>query len=435
MPASYEQGYNARAKASTRLYVTGASITACTADLSQYGQNLTAGTSCVFQASPGSARLDFSHPRTIGAVITANSTDTGTIFRHGSASPTRFAFNAAASLRATVNNTTAGTLAITGLDGTRDTLVVAWTSRANPDTTGASDAVSSTLHCFNVTNGTYQSTTFVHAVSTTKTQTAFFGAADNASTAVFSGGITSIWFENREQSWVEIEADWVSTYTPPSSDYTVELQGLPPQADTIDAANYHHGPAALWAVDATARLQRRTLSAFANDRCRVALTWQASTLTGPFVRRVPGDAAWRMPLGHLHVAQVPDVCNAIAAHVHVRSWTTSGAAVPVGLRVYSMSRPPSVPGSGPLEQFFAEQVITRDDDASSGSLTVFDPLPIARGRGALRRGKTYLALAIAIDPYGASANDANARVTINGMHCVPGFIDPAGGGQFGLQQP
>lgn len=434
MPASYEQGYNALAKASTRLYVTGASITACTADLSQYGQNLTAGTSCVFQASPGSARLDFSHPRTIGAVITANNTDTGTIFRHGSASPTRFAFSSANNLRATVNNATAGTLAITGLDGTRDVLVVAWTSRANPDTTGASDAVSSTLHCWNVTNGTYQATTFTHEASTTKTQTAFFGAADNASTAVFSGGITSIWFENREQSWVEIEADWVSTYTPPTSDFAVDLQGIPPQADTIDAENYHHGPAAIWAVDATARLQRRTLTPFYNDRCHVQTTWQTTNLSGPFVRQVAGDVAWRMPLGYLQVRAVPDTCNAIAAAVHARVWSTS-SAVPVGLRVYTMSRPPGVFGAGPLERYFSEVVISRDDDASGGAWSVFDPIPIARGRGALRRGKTYLAIAIAIDPYGASGSDADARAVINAVQIVPGFLDPAGGGQFGLQQP
>ena len=135
--------------------------------------------------------------------------------------------------------------------------MVAWTSRANPDTTGASDAVESTIHAWNVTNSTYERATYTHEASTTKTQTAFFGAADNASTLIYSGAITTIWFENREQSAAEIANDWVSARTGPTSTLEAGHQGHPPQADTIDAANYHHGPSALWAADATRRMIRR----------------------------------------------------------------------------------------------------------------------------------------------------------------------------------
>lgn len=441
MPASYEQGFNALAKASTRYLATGASITACNVDLSQYATNLSIfSTTNLFQAA--ATRFDFSHPRTIGFRVEMSTTTTGTLFRHGAGSPTRLDIAVAGTLRAVVNNAAVGTLVLAdaGFNTTARDGVVAWTSRANPDTTGAGNAVESTLHVWRpaATPG-YTKSVFTHAVSTAKSQTAIFGASDNLGASVWSGTITGIWFENREQSMPEIEADWVTTYTPPTSTFSVEGQGIPPQADTLDLANHYHGPAAVWAADATARMQQRTLSAFCNDVCRVRPAWQTTTLNGPFVRRASGNLPWRMPLGHLRVYAVPDTCNALAVKAHVRSWTTSGAAVPVGLRVYSMSRPPGAIGLGlggggdPFVQFFDEVIVTRDDDASGGAWTEFDPIPIARGKSGMRRGKTYVAIALAIDPYAASANDANARVQINAVHVVPGFLDPAGGGQFGLE--
>ena len=62
-PAAYQQGYDSQAKQSTRYLARGAGITACNVDASQYLTNLTAGTGCVLEGSPASARFDFSHPK------------------------------------------------------------------------------------------------------------------------------------------------------------------------------------------------------------------------------------------------------------------------------------------------------------------------------------------------------------------------------------
>jgi hypothetical protein len=440
MPASYQQGYDAQAKQSTRFLARGASITACTTDASQYLINVTAGTGCVLEASPDSARFDFSHPRTIGFVITANNTDTGTLFRHGSVSPTRFAFSSANNLRITVNNATAGTLTLTGLDAVRDTLVVAWTSRANPDTTGAGDAVESTIHAWNVTNSTYERLTVTHAVSTTKTQTAFFGAADNASTLIYSGAITTIWFENREQSAAEIANDWVAARTAPTSTLEAGHQGHPPQADTFDAQNYHHGPSALWAAVATCGLVRRTLSPLWNEMLNTVPDWTDALLVAadPMIRGAPDSDSWRMHLGWRRTVPVPHTCNYLWARVHVRSWTTSGAAVPIGVRLYSLSRPPGAPldpgdlgAADPLVTYFGEATITRDDDASVGEYTTIGLIPIARGRAGMYADTTTLAIALNVDPASASSNDANARINVKAVHVVPCFRDEPGGLPFG----
>lgn len=423
-----------RAKQSTRFLGVGASITACLTDLSQRDLDLSVGASCLLEASPASARFDFSHPRTIGFVITANSTDTGTLFRHGAASPTRFAFNAGASLRATVNNVTAGTLAITGLDATRDTLVVAWTSRDNPDLTGIADAVESTIHCWNITNGTYERTTFTHAASTTKTQTAFFGAADNASTLVYSGAILGIWFENREQSATEIACDWVETRTAPLTETDAEdgHQGIPVISSVAyGATSQVHGPLAQHVCDATRRLYRRTLSPLWNESLRIRTDWTASALTtaDPWIRGAPDDSDWRMHLTFLRGYPVPPTANRLFVRVHLRCWSTSGAAVPVGVRLYSMNRPPGILGlaqddqpSEPFAKFFTETSITRDDDSSNGTWELRATIPIARGQVGAHEGWTYLAVAMQIP-----SASTRGRVRVSGVHVVPLFVDQAGG--------
>lgn len=433
MPASYEQGFNSRAKQSTRYFATGASITACNTDVSQYLTNMTAGVGCVFEAT--SARFNYSHPRTILVRAETNNTDTEILFTHGSAGTLeRLRFSAANTITVTVAGAVVLTYTVTGLGASRENLIVAWTSIANPDTTGASDAVLSWLHVWNTADGTYDKTRFTHAIKASVSATALFGAGTTAGVQAFSGTIIGLLYENRCMSATEIAADWVTSLSVPSTALETSTQGLPPSSSTIERHNYHHGPAAVWACDATRRMQRRTLSALVNERCRVRPSWQTTTLDGPFVRQVQDDTVYRMLLGTLKVCPVPDTANVLWVRMHARCWTTSGAAVPTGLRVYSMNQLPTLGGGAQsYEQFFVGTSVTRDDDASVGSWSVLGLLSIARGTTGIRRGKTYLVAAVAIDPTSTSANDANARVAINAIHVVPGFLD--GSGQFGEVMP
>ena len=84
-------------------------------------------------------------------------------------------------------------------------------------------------------------------------------------------------------------------------------------------------------------------------------------------------------------------------------------------------------------------VVDRDDTGGVGSYVAFDNLlPLKRGSGGIREGKTYICVAYAIDPAGASGNDANAKLEINALHVVPvKATDTQGGlgGDFGITYP
>lgn len=433
------QGRDEQAKQSTRYLARGASVTALTTDLSQRFTNLTAGASSAYENT--STRFNHAGPRTIGVRVSMTSAHTGTLYRHGSGATTeRLEFSAANTLRIVVNNAAVTTLAVTAPTGT-DTCVVAWITEANPDTTGAPDAYRSRILHWNVTDGTFAATDWVtHAVITSSSTTAVFGADDSAGAAAFAGTMTACWYENRVQSGAEIANDWVSAVSAPSTVLTTVHQGLPPDADTIDAQNYHHGPAALWCADATRRLVRRTSSPLVNVQHATRPTWTDALLVAddPFIRGAPDDSAYRMHTAWKHVEPVPNTCNAVWVRIHLRSWTTSGAAVPIGARVYSFNRipgaalPPADQGAAdPLTSYYVTATVTRDDDAIVGEYTVLGLLPIARGRTGFYAGRTVIALALNVDPAAASGNDANARIIVRALHVMPVFDDQDGALPFG----
>lgn len=440
--AAYLQGTDSLAKQSTRYLATGASITACDTDRSQYLTDLSVGTNVVYEAA--TTRFNRSAPRTIGVNCTANSTDTGVLYQHGTGGNLeRLQFSAANTIQVTVNNATALTYTVTGLDGTRDELVIAWISEANPDTTGAGDAVQSWLLIWNVANSTFDRTRFAHAVKALESTTAYWGASSTIGASAFTGTITGIWFENRLQSATEISADWISSLPAISTDSETEHehQGLPVSADMLDLpAGGFHGPSAQWAVDATRRMVRRTLSPLVNHRFRVRHDWSDLDMASdPFVRGAPGDNSYRLILSTLFAAPIPDTCSHAWVRVHMRSFSHA-SAVPIGVRVYSLSKPLgaigiAAPGAvEPLVYYSTGETVTRDD-TGDGEWTVLGHVTIARGTGS-RDGMSYFAVALNVDPAGVSADDAAARVIVQALHIVPdirlGGPPFGGGGGFGL---
>lgn len=425
--ASYQQGYEPLAKQSTRYVATGASVTACITDLSQYLTNLTAGTDEAHEDT--SVRFNHSHPRTIGLQIQVNSTDVGSLWRHGTAGNLeQLRFSAANTILVTVNNATALTYTVAGLDAVRDECVVAWVSEANPDTTGASDAVLSWLYFWNVTNGTFDKVRFTHAVKNLQSTSGRWGANDSLGTNSFAPGvITGIWYENRLQSASEIAVDWVISASEPATvvDTTSEHEGLPATTSTgIHSRDNFHGPAVVWAADKTKRLARRLLSPLYNKRFRSHPTWTDALLTAsnPKIRAAPGESDYRMHIGWLQGAPVPDTCSHLWVRVHVFSRASAGAAVPVGVRFYSMN---GLPGDSGFEAFSSTEVITRDDEVgvTFGEWDVESLVPISRDA----EGNTYLAIALCVDPAAASANDANAQIIVRSCHAVPSFKSSQGG--------
>lgn len=428
------QGDDASAKQSTRYLARGASITGCATDLSQRFTNLTVGSFSVYENS--TTRFNYGHPRTILWRGTVDNNDTGVIFQHGTGSNLeRLRFSAANTIQVTVNNATALTYTVTGLGTSAEGMVIAWVSEANPDTTGASDAVQSWLMVWNTTDGTFDKTRFTHAAKTLQAGTfGIFGAADSTGTSRLVATTTGLLYENRAMSATEIAADWATTLSAPTTSVESSDQGLPVVATSgIGDEGEMHGPAAQWVCDATRRMYRRCSSPLYNSPLRIRTTWQSTTLTGPFWRGMPNASSWRSHLAWFRSYQVPEFASHLWVRAHVRTWTTSGSAVPLGVRIYSLNRRPGAgglvgPGGvEPLVPYFAQATVTRDDDASVGAWCIESVVPISRST----TGRTYVAIAFQIDPASASTNDANERFALNGVHVIPCSQQAEGGLPFG----
>lgn len=437
--AEYLQGYDLRAKQSTRYLAEGAGVLSCATDISQYGTDLSAAASYLFEAT--TTRFNWGHPRTIGFALTADNTDTGGLYRHGSgASVDSIAFSAANTIRIVVNGAIVVTQTMTVLTGTSDELVLAWVSEANPDTTGASDAVRSYLQLWNVTAGTHERYEYLHAAKTLQAgATAVWGADTHPAGTPFSGTINRIWYENRAQSATEIAFDHIQAGIGAVSetDTEDEHQGVPVSTSTLETEGNYHGPSALWAADATRRMYRRLQSPLWNERFSCETSYDSLSLTGSGFRGAVGDPNYRMSIGWLRIYPVPPTANRLWVRVHTVSTVTSGAAVPIGLRMYSLSQLPGAGGlvgpggPAPVEVYYVETLVERND-LGSGEWSVFaDYLPIARGVGGIRDGLTYLALAIQVDPYAVSTNDLAADIVINAVNVVPCYRATQGSPGFG----
>jgi hypothetical protein len=149
------QGDVANAKDDTRFLAVGASITALTTDLSQYADNLTAGTGCVHE-NDAARWSEAAPPLTVEMLFTANSTDTGYLYTHESAAAgLRLSVAAGPIIEIRVNNGLAtASLTLTGIAGSRESLLVRWSIEPNVFTTGAANAYRSNLSVWNITDGT-----------------------------------------------------------------------------------------------------------------------------------------------------------------------------------------------------------------------------------------------------------------------------------------
>jgi hypothetical protein len=115
--------------------------------------------------------------------------------------------------------------------------------------------------------------------------------------------------------------------------------------------------------------------------------------------------------------------------VQVKSYVAAGAAVPVGLRVYSMNRPHVGMAANignlatpTLDFDVVEGLITVDHDPGGyGEWVDLGLLRIAKFTQAAAgwTGTTHFAFGHAFDPNAASANDANARLFITALVIRP----------------
>lgn len=161
------------------------------------------------------ARFQFSGEFTIGYHCELDNGATGFIWsvRRTSFETMIVEFDGSGNVTVTVNDTTAlSATAVTTVGGSPEEHIVAWASRANPGTTGASDARQSWLYFHNLATGDTQRIEFTHAAISYSSDRHYIGTgADGSAADDFSEVIYQIFIGRRCQTFTEIARDWIET--------------------------------------------------------------------------------------------------------------------------------------------------------------------------------------------------------------------------------
>lgn len=311
---------------------------------------------------------------------------------------------------------------------------ICWSTRANPDTTGASDALISELSIYGHTDAAFEEVDqWTHAIGTIYDPSVSLsvGGYGNAfgwildSRQVHAARIGAAWHTN-----VEFAEDWIAARSAHGSALPQVLEPLVlGETSEVGRESELVGAANLGAVWASANANRaRMVTNLVNEVYSDART--LSTTPSPTQRLVtaPGSAAYKLDAASIRWIPHPGLGLAWV-RVHVQSWVTAGAAVPIGIRCYAFNRPPL--GVGPLIEGLPAPALDLDyvgavltvDHGSTGVGEWLDlgvlRVPRFTGAAPTWSGTTMLALAHAFDPSGASANDANARIKIKAWDVRP----------------
>jgi hypothetical protein len=426
------QGDVANAKDDTRFLAVGASITALTTDLSQYADNLTAGTGCVHE-NDAARWSEATPPLALEMLITANSTDTGYLYTHESAAAgLRISVAAGPIIEIRVNNGLAtGSLTLTGIAGTRESLLVRWSIEANVFTTGAANAYRSNLSVWNITDGTYFKTTATHVVPVDATGSAIFGARTTAGSAAYTGDITAVrWSVGRYHPAAEAREDFIATTSAPTLAFESRLEvPVPTRASGAGDDGMFAGPVFMAAAASLRLADIRQASPQLAETYRDTPTQDTSP---PAVRQwldPDGSGLWFLGQ-HLEHRAVPRTTNRLHVRLHVQAWRVDASGPDdVVVRVYSMSRPPGPgmvngPPASPWVKFYQEVTINSADGSGTtgGAWYSLDPLRIARDPS---HDGTWLAIAVhVVDANGGGIADQRWRV--RAWSVEPGVIDSSG---------
>lgn len=343
------------------------------------------------------------------------------------ASTFAIALNSSGEVECLIDGATSTVHAFAAISSTLQEVSFCWSTRANPDTTGAGDALISELSIYGHTDAAFEEVPqWTHAIGTIYDPSVSLsvGGYGNAfgwildSRQVHAARIGAAWHTN-----VEFAEDWIA---PRSAHGSALPQVLEPlvlgETSQIGRESELIGSANIGAVAASANANRvRMLSNLVNEVYSDART--LSTTPSPTQRLItaPGSAAYKVDAASIRWIPHPGLGLAWV-RVHVQSWVTAGAAVPIGIRCYAFNRPPL--GVGPLieglptpalELDYVGAMITVDHGAAGvGEWLDLGVLRVPRFTGAAPTwsGTTILALAHAFDPASASANDANARIKI-----------------------
>jgi hypothetical protein len=414
-------------------------------DLSQFATNLTAQGGGAYETNSARAHLDDERTFMLRYTLAAGPESNKNLLVVHDATPTAvpygFNLNGSSKLELYINFTVVWTSA-SALSANDYTFVGA--IRANPETTGASDAYITEITVYDHTSGTWAIQESVTHAATVGSDSYTLSVGGRWDGAAWQNGVT-----NTVEKWrlsssyhprTEIAEDWVAARTAYSAgidDGIVEPLGPLPSSSGIgnDGLFVGRHPVGYAAAHAKAT-RRRSWSPVVNE-CYASPVAHSNAYSAAenWYRDAPGSTTYKMSLEWLRWVPIPPGATHIWTRVQVRSYVTTSTAVPLGIRVYAMNRPPDLTHIGghnapALQYAWAGEVESRDDTSTGVGEWMIEQgikLPILSEPIPGWQGTCHLCIAYAVDPAGASGNDANARMQVLAWHAMPYYRwTPAG---------
>lgn len=385
--------------------------------------NLTAGATWAYESS--SSRCDHTGTRTVDYLCTFDDSDTGTMFSYNPTSNvSRMTLGSGGVLTMTVNSATAATYTIQNLTAATDEdFIISWTTEVNPLTTGASDAMHSELHIWNTTLGTYETTSFQHAVQTGGAADLIFGARTTGGAGNFSGTTTEIRLSQAFHTSIETSETFIAQSSV-TANGVEKLEWPVPTRDTaIGDDGEFAGPVYMMVGRSLRSNDLRLVSPVVNA-VSTSMNWLEDS---SWTMTDPDDSNYQIHFEWLMRRPMPPHVNRVTARAFVQQNFTS--ATSVGWKVYCSNRPGPiiVPAASQSELVVYSNEVTRvaDDDtgATGGAWVDFGALRLARDED----GYCYFYMGV----YPGSATDYRVVALAIEPHVLADGDVPGGGGGIG----
>jgi hypothetical protein len=340
--AAGSQGYESNAKDHTLYYGLGTTIAQLATDLSQYGDNQSTGATWHWEPSATAARFDVQQwSMEVDCEVTTAST--GRAFGYGSGGGgmgLRFG-NVAGAVDIIVAGATRGNLPLPGISGSAQRFVIGWIAEPNPLTTGAADAIRSTLYAWNIATGAYSQAVHFHVVRSSSVTDFTWWSSSSGGANTFTGNKFACRFNgSRRHTVTETHEDFVDATASPTLelDDACEFPIVDP-ACALEGAGELAGPVLFMAAQAARQNAFRLWGPIVNETYLNRLEVTASTFAEvpTQYRRAAPDSAWTLFEPWMFYRPVPPAATHLRVRVFLKQWNLGGR---MRLRMYAMNRPP-----------------------------------------------------------------------------------------------
>lgn len=424
------QGDVANAKDDTRFLGVdyGAGLTDLAADLSQYADSLTVGTSCIHEAS--GTRWDPTPPLAIELDVLLDSTDDGFLFvREGTLSGLRLTVAVGGVISARVNGSVIASVTVPSLGPSR--VVIGWSMEPNVFTTGASNAIRSELRAWNVDSEEFVQAVATHATPATAAVSAIWLARTTTGSSAFTGAAYQLrWSVGRFHPAAETREDLIEQTAEPTLTLATRREvPVPTRASGAGDDGHFAGPIYKAVAAGLGQADLRQAGYIVAEQYTLPETLSESF---PAVRSVeaPGAPEFTM-LGQFFVHRpIPLPCNRLKVRVQIQAWRVDAADPDyIHVRCYSLSRPPlglasTIGPEPPLVRYYREVTVESADGSGTtgGHWYTFDLIEVARDESGLG---TWLGLAFYVEDQGGGGT-ADQRWRVRAWTVEPGVEDAAG---------